>query len=67
MTGGRSEINKSKKLKFINPTRLVIPAQAGIQKGIALNHPVIPAQAGIQKGIALNHPVILAQAGIQEG
>ena len=31
--GGRSEINKSKKLKFTNPTRHVIPAQAPIQKG----------------------------------
>jgi hypothetical protein len=54
MTGGKSEINKSKKLKFINSTRHVIPAKAGIQKGIALNRHVIPAQAGIQEGITLH-------------
>ena len=37
-------------LKFINPTRPVIPAQAGIQEEIALNRHVIPAKAGIQEG-----------------
>ena len=44
MTRERSEIKKSKKLKFINPTRHVIPAQAGIQEG---SKRVIPAFTGM--------------------